>query len=43
MEKGGAKYWGTYKIMSGGWMTEAMYAMTGMPQAEIRASDSNLW
>lgn len=31
VEKAAAKYYGTYSQMNGGWMNEALWALTGMP------------
>jgi hypothetical protein len=43
LEKAAAKYYGTYNRIVGGWMTEALYAFTGMPSYEIARTSANLW
>lgn len=39
LEKAGAKYWGHYKRMSGGWMNDAFEMLTGFPTSQFRNSD----
>lgn len=46
LEKAGAKYYGKYQDMSGGWMSEALYAFTGMPCTSLRnknSSEEKIW
>lgn len=42
LEKAAAKFFGNYERLNGGWMGEAMYALTGMPGRTIDNSKLNL-
>ena len=46
LEKGGAKYWGHYQRMSGGWMSAAFDMLTGMPTTSFsnkRLTVDQIW
>lgn len=46
LEKGGAKYWGHYQRMSGGWMGDAFDMLTGMPTTNFsnkRLTVDQIW
>lgn len=46
LEKGGAKYWGHYQRMSGGWMSEAFNMLVNQPTGGFNAknmSPSAIW
>ena len=38
LEKAAAKYYVNYWNMNGGWMTESLYMLTGMPNTEFSSS-----
>jgi hypothetical protein len=46
LEKAGAKYFGGYEYMEGGWMNEAWWIFTGMPTTKFfnsKTSNSIAW
>jgi hypothetical protein len=46
MEKGAAKFYGRYENMDGGFTSESLYAMTGMPTVDwthSKTTETELW